>query len=113
MSRGLWDYKDQNLQQEIFGWPTTTTEQAMKKNPLQDKELSGILFDLFKVMYSYDGYACGDTSESDYRETANAFKDKWLKKEASDRIRYVVDTSLKDLREELLLTFGVDERTTN
>lgn len=85
MSRGLWDYKDQNLQQEIFGWPTTTTEQAMKKNPLQDKELSGILFDLFKVMYSYDGYACGDTSESDYRETA----------------------------EELLLIFGVDERTTN
>ncbi len=42
MSRGLWDYKDQNLQQEIFGWPTT-----------------------------------------------------------------------KDLREELLLIFGVDERTTN
>ena len=43
----------------------------------------------------------------------NAFKDKWLKKEASDRIRYVVDTSLKDVREELLLTFGMDERTTN
>ena len=41
------------------------------------------------------------------------FKNKWLNSEASDRIRYVIDNSLKDLKEELLLTFGIDERTIN
>lgn len=113
MSRGLWNYCDQNLKSDIFGWNITTTEQAMKQNPFKDKEISGILFDIFDLMYSYDGYACGDTSEEDYREAVKVFKNKWLNSEASDRIRYVIDNSLKDLKEELLLTFGIDERTKN
>lgn len=110
MSGGCWNYRNDTLQSDIFGWGIDTTEEAMKVNPLKDKEMSGILFDILQVLHEYDWYMSGDTNEKDYRESVKKFKEKWFTKEPSDRIMYVVDNSLKDLKEELLITFGLDER---
>ena len=110
MSGGFWDYRNDTLQSDIFGWGITTTEEAMKSNPFKDKEISGIVFDLFQLLHEYDWYSSGDTSEETYREAVKTFKEKWFAKESSDRIMYVIDNSLKDLKEELLITFGLDER---
>lgn len=105
MSRGHFDYKDSSLQAEIFGWETETTEQAMKLNPLRDKEISGLVFDLLNLLHEFDWAICGDTNITKYHEEAKIFKDKWLNSEAKDRIRYVIDNSLKDLKEELYMSF--------
>ena len=107
MSGGHFDYRDSSLQAEIFGWETETTEEAMKRNPLQDKEISGLVFDMLQLLHAYDWAICGDTNMKDYRKEAQKFKDKWLNSEAKDRIRYVIDNSLKDLKEELYLSFGL------
>ena len=107
MSGGHFDYRDSSLQAEIFGWETETTEEAMKRNPLQDKEISGLVFDMLQLLHAYDWAICGDTNMEDYRNEAQKFKDKWLNSEAKDRIRYVIDNSLKDLKEELYMSFGL------
>ena len=107
MSGGHFDYKDSSLQSEIFGWGTETTEQAMKLNPLRDKEISGIVFDLLNLIHEFDWAICGDTNMENYHEEAQKFKDKWLNSEAKDRIRYVIDNSLNDLKEELYVSFGL------
>ena len=105
MSGGHFDYKDSSLLSEIFGWETETTEQAMKLNPLQNKEISGLVFDVLQLLHTYDWAVCGDTNMKNYHEEAKKFKDKWLNSEAKDRIRYVIDNSLKDLKEELYMSF--------
>lgn len=105
MSGGHFDYKDSSLLSAIFGWGTETTEQAMKLNPLRDKEISGLTFDLLNLLHKFDWAISGDTSMKDYHEKAQKFKNKWLNSEAKDRIRYVIDNSLKDLKEELYMSF--------
>lgn len=105
MSGGHFDYKDSSLQKEIFNWGTETTEQAMRLNPLEDKEISGLTFDLLQLLHTYDWSKSGDTSMSIYHEEVKKFKDKWLNSEAKDRIRYVIDNSIKDLKEELYMSF--------
>lgn len=113
MSRGLWDYKDQALQSEIFGYGIDNTEQAMKQNPLEDRELSGILYDMLLLLYAFDGYACGDTGKDDYEEAKKEFKSKWLRSEPKDRIKKIVDSSIIGLKEEFYSMFGLAEKEDN
>ena len=110
MSGGHFNYEDGSLRSTIFGWGTETTEQAMKLNPLEDKEISGIVFDMFQLLHEFDWAICGDTSMEHYHEEVQKFKNKWLNSEAKDRIRYVIDNSLKDLKEELYISFELTEK---
>ena len=107
MSGGYYNYKEKLLSSEIFGWETETTEQAIKLNPLKDKEISGIVFDLLNLLQEFDWAISGDTNMRNYYEEVTKFKDKWLNSEAKDRIRYIIDNSIKDLKEELYLSFGL------
>lgn len=107
MSGGYYNYKEKVLQSDIFGWGIETTEQAIKLNPLKDKEISGIVFDLLNLLHEFDSAISGDTNMGNYYEEVTKFKDKWLNSEAKDRIRYIIDNSIKDLQEELYLSFGL------
>ena len=107
MSGGYYNGKEKILQSDIFGWGTETTEQAIKLNPLKDKEISGIVFDLLNLLHEFDLAISGDTNMGNYYEEVTKFKDKWLNSEVKDRIRYVIDNSIKDLKEELYLSFGL------
>ena len=62
MSGGSFDYKDQELLGEIFGYGETWT------NKFEDLEISELVWDVLNLIHEYDWYNAGDTGE-----------DKWLK----------------------------------
>lgn len=100
MSGGFWDYKDNSLKFEIFNYKTETTEQAMKENPLKDKVISGIVFDVLNLLHEFDWYISGDTSEEDYRAAVKIFKDRWLS-DTDKRNQYVIDVAVAALKSDL------------
>lgn len=107
MSGGHFDYIDGSLQSQIFGWDTETTEEAMKLNPLQDKELSGMVFEMLNLLHDFDWYVSGDTSKTTFSKNLMEFKNKWLNSTTEDRIKYIVDSSLNSVKEDLYNTFQI------
>lgn len=85
MSRGHWDYHDEVLASEMFslvngdGWGSDIQADVFPEDdPLEDIELSSILYDMFKVLYVYDSYISGDCGKGSYNKVKKQFKDKWL-----------------------------------
>ena len=76
-----------------------------KLNPLEDKELSELVYDVFCLLHSYDWYISGDTGEEDYRNDVKYFKDKWLKRSSNYRVKDEIDKTLAEAKEELLNMF--------
>lgn len=114
MSGGHWNYQNDRVADEIFNmYPNygergfKKAEQARKFNPLEDKELSELAWDLFCVLHSYDWYASCDTGEETYRKDVEYFKKKWLKSQPEERVRKVIDETINEAREELYKTFGL------
>lgn len=104
MSRGYWDYKNQNLQDEIFGW---CREANQVPNVFEDKEISEIIFDMFQLLYAFDSYKSSDWSESDWIEQKTNFKNKWFGKTEDERVREIVESTLADAKDEIFKTFGM------
>lgn len=107
MSGGHFDYKDNSLLNEIFDWGTETTEEAIILNPLKDREILGLTFDLLNLIHDFDWAISGDTSMESYYKTVKLFKDKWLNSNKEDRIKHIIDISLEDVKKELYQTFGI------
>ena len=76
MSGGHWDYKNDMLMNEIFGW---NSDGKHVPDVLDDRIMSNITYDIFEILHEYDWYISGDTGEEDYRASVKAFKAKWLK----------------------------------
>ena len=115
MSGGHWDYRNDNLARDIFGWHLNLDygeqgfaerRKAMRLNPLEDKEISGLVWDVFCLLHSYDWYASGDTSEETYRQDVEFFKNRWLKPSRKNVLRGVVEDCCEDLKEELFRMIG-------
>ena len=51
MSGGFWDYRNDNLQSDIFGWGIDTTEEAMKVNPLKYTYYTKNLFYIYVIVF--------------------------------------------------------------
>lgn len=117
MSGGLWDYRDGILAGDIFGHGVVDygdngrkkSLAARKKNPLEDKEFSEMVFDMFCVLHSFDWYQCGDTDEEQYRDDLSEFKEKWLGKTQTERTKTEIDKSVAELKSELYKTLGCDD----
>ena len=107
MSGGHFEYKDSSLQSEIFNWGTETTEEAMLLNPLKDKEISGLTFDLLNLIHTFDWAISGDSSMDRYYQEVQLFKEKWLNSNKEDRTKHIIDISLEDIKKELYQTFGI------
>ena len=95
MSGGHFDYSNDRCCKEIFGWSFTPdygdrgisqSEAARKLDPLEDKVISELVWDVFCLLHSFDWYASGDTSEEQYRHDVQRFKKKWLKTIPLERI---------------------------
>lgn len=104
MSRGYWDYNNQSLQDEIFGWGA---EANSVPNIFEDKEISEIIFDMFQLLYAFDSYKSGDWSESDWLGQKGNFKNKWFGKTEDERVKRIVESALADAKDEIFKTFGI------
>lgn len=115
MSGGHFNYINDSTCREIFGWNIdcdygecgfSQSEAARRLDPLEDKVMSELVFDVFCVLHSYDWYASGDTCEETYRADVQHFKDKWLKSMRGKRAKEIVDDELEEVRKKLYLAFG-------
>ena len=117
MSGGHWEYKNDSLAHEIFGWGMdpdygedgfSQSRLAATINPLEDAEMSEMLWDMLCVLHSYDWYACSDTCEETYRRDVKRFKEKWLGKPTKARVQRIADHELERVKEVLYKTFGLE-----
>lgn len=117
MSGGHFNDTNDRFASELFGWEHFVSygekgfkeaKWAAKSNPLEDKEISEIAWDLLCVINSYAYYASCDTSEEQYRSDVRYFKDKWLKPGRKETLKRLVDKSCDDLREELYKEIGIE-----
>lgn len=122
MSGGHFDYQNDNLCHDIFGWGVSPdygddgfnqSKIARRLNPLEDLVLSELVFDVFCILHSFDWYKSGDTREETYREDVKRFKDKWLKLLSRKRIKEIADDELEAVRERLYSAFRLDETEEN
>ena len=118
MSGGLYDYRDSALCHEIFGWRIspdygscgfTQSAIASRINPLEDKIISEMVFDMFCLLRSFDWYRSGDNSEDQYRADVQTFKDKWLNASVNTISQRFVENCLNDCREEIYKTLGIKD----
>lgn len=120
MSGGHFNYSNDTLCREIFDWEVSPDygERGFKQsnlagriNPLKDRIISEIVFDVFCLLHSYDWYESGDTREETYRKDVKRFKEKWLKLMPEDRAKEIIEDEISNLREELYSAFGINENT--
>ena len=101
MSGGYFDYRNDMVKSEIFGYNDTFT------NVFEDREISELIWDVFDLIHDFDWYKSCDTSKVDYLNAKDAFKDKWLRQSAPSRTKRIVDNAIADLKVELYETFGL------
>ena len=120
MSGGHFNYSNDTLCREIFDWGVSPDygEHGFKQsnlagriNPLKDRIISEIVFDVFCLLHSYDWCESGDTCEETYRKDVKRFKEKWLKPMSEDRAKEIIEDEISNLREELYSAFGINENT--
>ena len=122
MSGGHFDYDNDRAARTVFGWSVDVNyglgqdwykdnvRVARKINPLEDRQISELVFDLFCLLHSFDWYRSGDTGEECYRKDLEYFKSKLLKSTPLQRTRQEIEKSVSELREELLKTLCADMR---
>lgn len=119
MSGGHWDYLNDTLCGYIFGkspdYDFASTElqrerlDVWRRNMLEDKIISELVFDVFCLLHSYDWYASGDICQETYQKDVEQFKSKWFKLHTQKRIKELIDRSIDDAKADLYKTFGVHE----
>ena len=106
MSGGRFDYIDGRLKDEIFGW------RGSPSNVFEDREISELVWDVLDLIHDFDWYASGDTCKETYLKAKEAFKKKWFSNRGV-RVRQIVDDALKQCKDELYETFGLEEGAEN
>ena len=81
---------------------------ARQQNPLEDKTISELTWDLLCVLHAFDYYKSGDIGEDAYREDVERFKAKWCKPYSKKRAKEIVDAEVAALRTELYRDFGLE-----
>lgn len=118
MSGGLWNYENDHAARAIFGWNMdvdygddgfSQSKYARRNNPLGDKMISELVWDVFCLLHSYDWYIEGDTSKETYLEDLKRFKNKWLKVSEKELLQREIDKTLVEARRDLMLSFGLEE----
>lgn len=118
MSGGHWNYSQCSLGYEMFPGSDVSyglgqyeydrsIKEARKNNPMHDKQLSELVFDVLCLIYSADWCISGDTGEDTYREDVQFFKNKWLKQSPDDSIKAEIDKSIEEAKEELYTAFAL------
>lgn len=120
MSGGRWNYMNDVLVHEILGYYYDTSygldgerhdaylKDAIHGNALADPEISGLVYDIFCLLHSYDWAESGDTDMEAYQADVAAFKKRWFKKTRKDQIRQMVDICTDNLKQDLYKAFGCE-----
>lgn len=103
MSGGCFDYLDNRLKSEIFGY---CCEKA--KNIFEDREISQLIWEVLDLIHEFDWYKSEDTCKDTYLEAKAAFKKRWFSNRGV-RVKRIVDESVADLKRELYETFSIKE----
>lgn len=114
MSGGLWHYINDDAAREVFGWKISVnygekgfslSDTARKLNPLEDKLVSELVWDVFCLLHSYDWYVSGDTCEETYRADCERFKSKWFNLDDKKLVEQMVANAVSDVKDELYTMF--------
>ena len=121
MSGGHWNYANDCLASEILGYKyyvdygldsekhNALFKQAVKERPLEDPEISALVFDVFCLLHSYDWAVSADTSMEVYQEDVAIFKKRWFKKSRKEQIKNIIDISTEALKDDLYKAFQCAE----
>ena len=117
MSGGHWDYANDTLAGEVLGYDYYVSygldsdrhndyfKKAVREHPLEDPEISALVFDVFCLLHSYDWAVSADTSMDAYREDVAIFKKRWFKTARKEQVRSIVDTCVNGLKADLYKAF--------
>lgn len=118
MSGGKFDYANDHACREIYGWDLSCdygeegfsqSKAAAKLNPLKDRQVSEIVWDVFCLLHSYDRAVCGDTDFEAYEDDVKRFKDKWLRASRTEINLRTTDDMINDLRSEVRKMVGAED----
>lgn len=109
MSGGYFNYSNDTAAREIFGYGPAITygledlqgeaKLVAKDNPLEDHEISELVYDVFCLLHSYDWYKESDTGYETYRKDVVFFKDKWLRSDPSERMNRLIDQAIERIKD--------------
>lgn len=118
MSGGHFDYAASSLASNIFSdylsprydFNSDDNKEnrlfAIKENPLDDLELSELVYDICVIIHSCEWYKSGDTGYETYKKDVQAFKDKWFNGSKEERIQRNIDLLIEDAKIKLEETFS-------
>lgn len=111
MSGGYFNYSNDSLCSDIYDiYPDygargfDQSPEARRRNPLEDPELSELVYDVFCLLHSYDWYRSADTCEETYRADVKRFKEKWFKGLPEDRVSREIESALDMARDDIRKT---------
>ena len=114
MSGGYFDYRNDYMKTDIFGYEFNADYgvDAFKNqkvpNVFEDREISELVADVFDLLHSFDWYKSGDTGKDTYLKDKERFKKKWFSNRGV-RVKTIVDTAIQQAKEELYETYGIKE----
>lgn len=103
MSGGAYDYSQRRLGEYLFGYSISVdygdegfneSKKARKINPMEDRDVSELVWDVLCLIHSKDWYDSGDTGRKDYLDDVTRFKQKWFNRP----IEAVKEDYINDLR---------------
>lgn len=109
MSGGYFNYSNDTAARDIFGYGPAINyglkglqgeaKQVAKDNPLEDHEISELVYDVFCLLHSYDWYKESDTSYETYQKDVVFFKNKWLRVDPSKRMDRLAEQAIERIKD--------------
>lgn len=115
MSGGEFDYAQEKLFYRLMPYEASinyglgdnkeyqeSINAVRKSNPMKNRMISELVYDVLCLVHSLDWYVSGDTSQDTYEKDVEFFKKKWLKNLDNSYIKELVETQCDNLKTELL-----------
>lgn len=109
MSGGYFNYSNDKAARDIFGYGPAISyglkdlqeeaRQVANDNPLEDHEISELVYDVFCLLHSFDWYKECDTAYETYQKDVVFFKDKWLTGDSSERIDRLAAQAIERIKD--------------
>ena len=108
MSGGCFNYSNDATAREIFGYEVNINyglekldadaKKVADDDPLEDREISELVYDVFCLLHSYDWYTECDTSQETYKKDIKYFKKKWFEKTNDERLERLADRAIERIK---------------
>lgn len=86
-------------------------EYVRKTNPMEDIELSELMYDVSCLLHSLEWYQSADTDEECYRKDVDTFKKKWFDTPRTDRLEKMIEAIFEKSKQEALMLIGKESDT--